>query len=196
MPPLQNKLHERFAWLIAEGDTQTDAYKKLMPHAGAPHVLGHKVYHRPEVKSRVAEIREEVATRSILSISRKREILRQMVEGQFPTKVIRNKRGDIVAIFDRLAAMQMDAKLAGEFAPERHEIVANNLKLTFKIQGRNTRPDDVIDIETQEVEDAPQHALPETTENAAEEDFSKMEVDLSQYESAPMEPDQPQINTI
>ena len=196
MPPLQNKLHEKFAWLIAEGDTQTDAYKKLMPHVNAPHVLGHKVYHRPEVKSRIAEIREEVATRSVLTISRKREILRQMVEGQFPTKVIRNKRGDIVAIFDRLAAMQMDAKLAGEFAPERHEIVANNLKLTFKIQGRNTRPDDVIDIDTYPVEDAPQQALPEPTDNGAETDFSKMEVDLSQFETAPMEPGQPQINTI
>lgn len=196
MPPLQNKLHERFAWLIAEGDTQTDAYKKLMPHVSAPHVLGHKVYHRPEVKSRIAEIREEVATRSVLTISRKREILRQMVEGQFPTKVIRNKKGDIVAIFDRIAALQMDAKLAGEFT-ERHEIIANNLKLTFKIQGRNTRPEDVIDIDAQPVEDATQHALPEPTHDPAEEeDYSKMEVDLSQYEAAPMEPDQPQIHTI
>ena len=120
-----------------------------------------------------------------------------MVEGQFPTKVIRNKKGDIVAIFDRIAALQMDAKLAGEFT-ERHEIIANNLKLTFKIQGRNTRPEDVIDIDAQPVEDATQHALPESTHDSAEEeeDYSKMEVDLSQYEAAPMEPEQPQIHTI
>lgn len=189
MPPLQNKLHERFAWLVAEGDTQTDAYKKLMPHVNAPHVLGHKVYHRPEVKSRIAEIRQEVATRSVLSISRKREILRQMTEGQFPTKVIRNKRGDIVAIFDRLAAMQMDAKLAGEFAPERHEIVASNLKLTFKIQGRNTAPKDVIDAEIVEMDNHAENALPEG-EHIPED------VDLSQYQEAPMELDQPQINNL
>jgi hypothetical protein len=189
MPPLQNKLHERFAWLIAEGETQTEAYKKLMPHVNAPHVLGHKVYHRPEVKSRIAEIREEVATRSVMNISRKREILRQMVEGQFPTKVIRNKAGGIVAIFDRLAAMQMDAKLAGEFAPERHEIVASSLKLTFKIQGRNTRPEDGDVIEADIIEDAPQHALPEP-------DPAAPEVDFTQFEVAPMDLDQDQINTI
>ena len=108
MPVLSNKLHERFAWLVAEGESHTEAYRKLMPHAGAPHVLGHKVYHRPEVLSRISEIREEVATRSILAISRKREILRQMVEGTFPTKVVRNHQGQLMAVFDRLAAMDME----------------------------------------------------------------------------------------
>jgi hypothetical protein len=183
MPPLQNKLHERFSWLVAEGESHTEAYRKLMPHAGAPHVLGHKVYHRPEVKSRIAEIAEEVATRSVMTISRKREVLRQMVEGQFPTKVIRNKAGGIVAIFDRLAAMQMDAKLAGEFAPERHELVASNLKLTFKIQSRNTQPKEIIDAEIIENDNYSKPTLTET--NPLEP-----EIDFKQFEDAPMSLDQ------
>ena len=191
MPPLQNKLHERFAWLIAEGDSQTEAYKKLMPHVNAPHVLGHKVYHRPEVKTRISEVREEVATRSVMTISRKREILRQMIEGQFPTEVIRNKSGGIIAKFDRLAALQLDAKLAGEFAPERHEIIASNLILTFKIQGRNTRPDvaNVIDAEIVEEDTMERPAL-------TEPDYPINDMDFSQYENSPIELDQTQITTL
>ena len=194
MPPLQNKLHEKFAWLVAEGDNHTEAYKKLMPHAGAPHVLGHKVYHRPDVKSRISEIQEEVNTRSVMQVSRKRELLRQMAEGLIPTKVVRNKSGGIMAIFDRVAAMQMDAKLGGEFAPERHELVGSNLKLVFKIKGRNTKPDqEPIDAEIVEEEIGSEHIqqlpqLPDSIQNIQDD-----VLDFKQYEDAPIDPDQPQL---
>jgi hypothetical protein len=183
MPPLNNKLHERFAWLVAEGETHTEAYRKLMPHAGSPAVLGHKVYHRPDVKSRISEIMEEVNTRSVMQVSRKRELLRQMSEGLIPTKVVRNKSGGIMAIFDRIAAMQMDARLAGEFAPERHELINNNLKLVFKIKGRNTQPRDIIDAELVEEDATP---VPESIKELPY-------IDFKQYEDAPVDPDQPQL---
>jgi hypothetical protein len=123
-----------------------------------------------------------------MTISRKREILRQMIEGQFPTEVIRNKSGGIIAKFDRLAALQLDAKLAGEFAPERHEIIASNLKLTFKIQGRNTRPD-VIDAEIVEEDEMDRPAL-------TEQNYPINDMDFSQYENSPIELDQTQITTL
>jgi hypothetical protein len=195
MPPLQNKLHEKFAWLVAEGDSNTEAYRKIMPHVNAPHVLGHKVYHRPEVKARIAEIRQEIATRSVMSISRKREILRQMVEGTFPTKVVRNPNGGLVAIFDRLAALNMDAKMAGEFAPERHEIVANDLRLVFRIKGRNTNAPEDSDVIDAEIVSTETTSVPQIEEAGDGEEFNT-EADLSAFAAAPADPNQTQINTL
>ena len=195
MPPLNNKLHEKFAWLVAEGDTNTEAYRKIMPHVSSPRVLAHKVYHRAEVKSRIAEIRQEVATRSVLAISRKREILRQMVEGTFPTKVVRNPNGNLVAVFDRLAALSLDAKIAGEFAPERHEIVANDLRLLFKIKGRNTNSPDDSDIMEAEIISEESAETP-VIEDAAEDETFTTDADLSSFENAPADPTQPQIDTL
>jgi hypothetical protein len=195
MPPLNNKLHEKFAWLVAEGDSHTEAYRKINPHVASPRVLAHKVYHRADVKSRIAEIRQEVATRSIISISRKREILRQMVEGTFPTKVVRNPNGGMVAVFDRLAALNMDAKIAGEFAPERHEIVANDLRLTFKIKGRNTNAPEDSDIMEAEIVETKTDDIPQI-EDAPEDEFFGTEADLSNFENAPADPGQPQLDTL
>lgn len=195
MPPLNNKLHEKFAWLVAEGDSHTEAYRKINPHVASPRVLAHKVYHRADVKSRIAEIRQEVATRSVLSISRKREILRQMVEGTFPTKVVRNPNGNLVAVFDRLAALNMDAKIAGEFAPERHEIVANDLRLTFKIKGRNTNAPDDSDIMEAEIIETKTDDVP-LIEDASEDESFGTDTDLSTFENAPADPGQPQIDTL
>ena len=187
MPTLSNQLHERFAWLIAEGDTQAQAYKKLKPDAASSaHVSGHKLYHRADVKQRIAEIQTEVALRSVMTISRKREILRQMVEGTFPTKVTRNPNGRLIATFDRLSALITDARIAGEFAPERHEILnANELKLVFKSKGRNTA---IIDAEIVERE------IPAMPVLQGEE--TPPETDYAQYEAAPIDPDQPQLDTI
>jgi hypothetical protein len=36
MPRLKNRLHERFAWLIAEGMDRKAAYAKLCPHVADP----------------------------------------------------------------------------------------------------------------------------------------------------------------
>lgn len=186
MPPLKNDVHERFSWLIAEGDTMTDAYRKLRPDAESAHVLGHRLYHRADVKQRVAEIKTEVALRSVMTISRKREILRQMVEGTFPTKVTRTPNGRLMATFDRLSALITDAKMAGEFAPEKHELInVNDLKLVFKSKGRNTA---IVDAEIIEQE------IPAMPPLEGEQPVP--EPDLTQYKDAPMDPDQPQLDTL
>jgi hypothetical protein len=43
MPRLKNRLHERFAWLIAEGLDRKAAYAKLCPHVADPATLGCKL---------------------------------------------------------------------------------------------------------------------------------------------------------
>ena len=41
MPRLKNRLHERFAWLIAEGMDRKAAYTKLCPHVSDPATMGY-----------------------------------------------------------------------------------------------------------------------------------------------------------
>ena len=135
MPRLKNRLHERFAWLIAEGLDRSAAYRKLHPGNTAAARGGHSLYHRPEIKERIAEIQGEIHGRAVAALDHKRDLLRQMIEGSIPTKVVR--KGDKVeATFDRLAALTVDAKLAGEFA-EDQKPQQSDIKLTFEMYPRN-----------------------------------------------------------
>jgi hypothetical protein len=137
MPRLKNRLHERFAWLVAEGLDRTAAYRKLCPHATAATQIGYQVYCRPEVKDRIAEIQAEVHSRAVMAIDQKRDILRQMVEGVLPTKVVKKADGKVEATFDRLAALTVDAKLAGEFAEDQRRPEGSDIKLSFEVYHRN-----------------------------------------------------------
>jgi hypothetical protein len=72
-----------------------------------------------------------------MQIDVKRDLLRQMIEGTVPTKVVRNPNGTVTATFDRLAALTIDAKIAGEFAPEKLEVSGDQIAMTFEVYGRN-----------------------------------------------------------
>jgi hypothetical protein len=118
-----------------------------------------------------------------------------MVEGTFPTKVVRNPNGGLVAIFDRLAALNMDAKMAGEFAPERHEIIANDLRLVFRIKGRNTNAPDDSDVIDAEIVQTETRETPQIEDADESEDFNT-DADLSAFESAPANPQQTQMESL
>ena len=136
MPRLKNRLHERFAWLIADGMERKAAYLKLCPHVSDPGTLGYKLYRRLDVKGRVAEIQSEVHSRALMAIDEKRDRLRQMIEGLIPTKITKRRDGTVEAVFDMLGALAADAKMAGEFdgtaAAKEPEI-----KLEFEMYHRN-----------------------------------------------------------
>jgi hypothetical protein len=138
MPRLKNRLHERFAHLIAEGLNYTEAYRKLCPHVAHPQDQGCVVARRTDVKQRISEIQAEVHSRALMCIDAKRDLLRQMIEGTVPTKVVRHANGTVTATFDRLAALTIDAKMAGEFAPEQVEVKGGDqIAMTFEVYGRN-----------------------------------------------------------
>jgi hypothetical protein len=149
MPALSNPRYEKFCILIAGGKSPAEAYKILYPNNSYPHQSAYKLSRDPEVEARIAEVREEVALRSVMDLSRKREVLRQMAEGMIPTKTFNKDTGET---YDALAALLADAKIAGEFAPEKLQInSASDLKLLFNVPHR-----DVIDAEVVTV---PQEAL-------------------------------------
>ena len=67
-----------------------------------------------------------------------------MAEGMIPTKVFNKDTGET---YDALAALLADARIAGEFAPEKLQInSASDLKLLFNVPHR-----DVIDAEMVQV---------------------------------------------
>jgi hypothetical protein len=137
MARLANRLHERFCWLVAEGLDRKAAYAKLCPHANATAEAGYKLFKRTDIKSRIAEIQTEVQSRAVCDIDAKRDMLRQMIEGTIPTKVIRRADGKVEAVFDRLAALTVDSKLAGEFAEDKRLDTSGDIKLTFEVYHRN-----------------------------------------------------------
>jgi hypothetical protein len=139
MPALKNATHEKFAHLIAEsGDTATAAYAKINPKAKNPDGYASTLARRADINARIAEIREEVLTRSVLALTRKRELLRQMGEGIVPTKVI-NRANGVEEVYDKLAAIALDAKLAGEMDDRLKISQDNNLSLTFTVRDRESR---------------------------------------------------------
>ena len=137
MPRLSNRLHERFCWLVAEGLDRQAAYAQLAPHAKNPGQIGYQLYKRTEIKERIAEIQLEVNCRSLMAIDNKRDLLRQMIEGTVPTKVVKRADGKLEATFDRLGALMADAKLAGELADNVQPDAGSDVKLTFEVYHRN-----------------------------------------------------------
>ena len=136
MPRLKNRLHERFAWLIAEGMDRKAAYLKLCPHVSDPGTLGYKLYCRLDVKGRVAEIQSEVHSRALMAIDEKRDRPRQMIEGVIPTKVTKRRDGTVEAVFDMLGALVADAKMAGEFDGAA-AVKEPEISMTFEVYHRN-----------------------------------------------------------
>jgi len=140
MPALHNPRHEKFCQLVVAGKSYTEAYRILYPDSKAPGQCGYTLSKNPKLIARCEEFREEVAIRCVMDLSRKREVLRQMAEGMIPTKTFNKDTG---ATYDALAALLADARIAGEFAPEKLQInSASDLKLLFNIPHR-----DVIEAE-------------------------------------------------
>jgi hypothetical protein len=137
MPRLTNRLHERFCWLVAEGLDRKAAYTQLAPHANNPGQIGYQLYKKADIKARIAEIQTEVNCRSLMAIDNKRDLLRQMIEGTVPTKIVKRADGKLEATFDRLGALMADAKLAGELADNVQPDAGSDVKLTFEVYHRN-----------------------------------------------------------
>jgi len=159
MPALPNARHEKFAQLVCDGKTYTESYKILYPNNSAPNQSGYNLYHDARIKARVEELREEVALRSVMTMSRKREILRQMAEGMIPTSVYNKETGET---FDALQALLADAKLAGEFAPDKLKIEGSNLKVLFEVPKRG----EVIEGDWLALSDETAPSAEENRENA------------------------------
>jgi hypothetical protein len=184
MPALNNPKHERFARLIIQGMTQVDAFRKCYPNAGVNTVNNDSsvLAKRLDVKARIAEMQDIIDSYFPMTQGERRDKLRRMADGREPTKVVRKADGKIEAVYDKLAAMTLDARLAGDFAPEQMQIATGpTLKLDFNMVGRNTRPTPALEEEWRRLNE------PEVRD-VTEEPHEDASDDLSFYENAKVRP--------
>ena len=183
MKSLSNPKHERFARLMIQGLSQVDAYRKCYPDQSTTSVNAHAhtLMKKPDVIARIAEMQELIDSEFAMTIGRRRDLARRMGEGEIPTKVIKKADGKIEAVFDRLAALTLDAKLAGDFAPEQVQLSAGpTLKLEFNMVGRNSKPNAALEAEWERI-DPDRKRLPAPPEG--------QQSDFSQYIEAEIRPE-------
>lgn len=201
MPILPNKTHEMFARLVIQGLSYSQAYKRCYPDAKYFEQSGSALANRLDIKERIAECREIINTQYAMLVGEKRDLLRRMALGEVPTRVIRRPGGKIEAIFDRLKALEIDAKLAGEFAPEKHTLdVGPTLKLEFDILSRKTHITDeqraefkqLTEPEPVEVNDAEVTPITEDLDAYADKPYRSRQlkaVESITFDDLPLNPD-------
>jgi hypothetical protein len=184
MPALSNAKHERFARLLVQGITATEAVRKVYPEASSKSsiVMGSRLKHSLEIASRVAEMKEIIDSQFAMTTGERRDALRRMGAGEIPTKVTRRANGKIEATYDRLAALQLDARLAGELGGDTtiNMHAGPTLKLDFHVLGRNTSMTPELEAEWQELNKPQTRELPEPP--------PEQEDDFSLYEQADINP--------
>lgn len=107
-----NVRQERFCEFVAAGESQTDAYlkagfkvSKSVARRNAARLLTNA-----DIQMRVSELRKPQTKAALSSRDHKRALVMRIMED--PT----------VKMQDRLRAMEIDARLAGQFEPDRTEI--------------------------------------------------------------------------
>ena len=128
--------------------------------------------------ARIAEMRELIDSQFAMDAGRRRDLVRRMGEGEIPTKVIKKADGKLEAVFDRIAALTLDARLAGDFAPEQLQVSAGpTLKLEFNMVGRNSKPNAALEAEWERI-DPERKQLP-APPDGQQDDFSQyLEADI------------------
>lgn len=149
MPKLKNPFHEAFCKDVAAGISVKTAFSKAYPRDQSPDPNAYRLAARNDVKIRIQEIKDAAVYKEVKTVEEKRHMLALMMEGKIPTKVVKKASG-IEATFDRLEAIKLDCRIAGEFAPDKLEVnQAEPLMLEFKMYHRNSTnaPNDFIEAE-------------------------------------------------
>lgn len=199
MHALKNPKHERYARLLSQGLTQKEAFIKCYPDQNPEYVKPNasRLANQLDVMARVAEIKEMVDSQYAMQLGEKRDLLRRMIDGLVPTKVVKKADGKIEAVFDRMAALQLDAKMAGEFAPEQMQISQGpTLKLDWNMLGRNTSLSPAMEAEWKElVEESKEvKSLPEAPKGQ-QDDFSQyLEAEIRPHKIASLDSLRPIID--
>lgn len=125
MPILDNPKHEKFCQFVATGTSAQSAYGQIYNVKGRTAAnSGSRLMADGGIRERVKEIQTKAEKRTVLSIEEKREYLRRVVvtpigEIDETSDLCQHaKYTDVGREFkmpDKLKAIELDAKLAGEF---------------------------------------------------------------------------------
>lgn len=135
MARLDNPKHERFAQLVATGKALGPAYREVYGDIRGARQAGSRLLSDVDIKQRVAEIQSKSEGKAVLTIAEKREFLRRVVvtpigqvdeESDLCQSAEYSDTGRKFKMPDKLKAIELDAKLAGEFT-EKVEVKADGL---------------------------------------------------------------------
>jgi hypothetical protein len=136
MPILKNQKHERFAQLLATGMSASEAYTKVYKKKGkVAGSAGGRLLKNVGIQQRLAELQQKAETAAVLTLADKREFLRRVVVtsiGEVDEKsplcqsAEYSEDGRKFKMPDKLKAIELDAKLAGEFR-EQVEVKVDGL---------------------------------------------------------------------
>lgn len=176
---------ERFCLLIVRGTPPCEASKIAYPNnknhgkASVSERLS-----RNHINQRIEFLRNEIAMRTTISLAHKRDLLAKMAIGEIPTETIKLPGGKSIQKFQPLSAIKYDAKLSGEEAAKKIDVMGTGLKLSFVMPDRNGQ---FTDIETTSIKPSlPQSIFEEAIEEI--EDVKKYnEPSLSFEDETPQE---------
>ncbi len=121
MSVINHPRYEKFAQLIAEGYSKAEAYRKSGWNVKNPKIAASAasrlLLKNVGIQDRIKELQKEVAKSKVATLQEKRELLSQLMFN------------DSLNVADRLRAIEIDCKLAGEFPPIRSENYNANLNL-------------------------------------------------------------------
>lgn len=121
---IANQRHERFATLVATGQSGAAAYRSCYRARGASaEANASRLLRNDKVRTRIAELQTATATAAVMSLEEKRLFLAAIVrtpigrvdEHSPLCQFFRRTKGGLhITMPDKLRAIELDARLAGE----------------------------------------------------------------------------------
>ena len=131
---LEPKL-EIFAQALAIGKTESDAYRAMVPKSKAKDesiwAMASKVASDHKVKLRVKELQVEGKENFMISVTQKKEWLKQVVERSLQVEEVINRDGEVIGEFkfqggDVIRAINELNKMDGDHSAEKKEITGKD----------------------------------------------------------------------
>ena len=127
MPILSNSKHEAFARKVAEGRSNGAAYRAVYGKKGTD-ANAHRLSRYEKVSERIKELKGKAESKTLLTITERREFLASVVRskvGEIDEKsplaqsVEYTSKGKKIRLPDKIKALELDAKMAGELIEKK-----------------------------------------------------------------------------
>ncbi len=122
---------EIFAQAIAQGKTQADAYRAMIPNTKAKpnsiHATAARIASKAKVRLRLLELQTESKENFMISVTQKKEWLKQVVERSLQVEEVINRDGEAIGQFkfqggDVIRAINELNKMDGDHSAEKKQI--------------------------------------------------------------------------
>ena len=134
---------EKFAQCIIEGKSQADAYRIAYPKQKCSNKTiwenASRIYNSTKVQARIKELRDQLATHSIMTAQERLEYLTRVITGEQQEKLVQVVNGEVVeidapsALKTRLNAIDIMNKMQGEYVQRVEADVKNDITISVEL---------------------------------------------------------------